>query len=86
MLNNAGAEIILSAAGKTLAWETVGAYDRYQVYRDLKLIAETMERFYTDPVANGTATYQVRGCYDSSDHYGLSNAVETETQREYHEI
>lgn len=86
VLNNAGAEIILSAAGKTLAWETVGAYDRFQVYRDLKLIAETRERFYTDPVANGVASYQVRGCYDSSDHYGLSNAVETETQREYHEI
>ena len=37
-------------------------------------------------MANGGATYQVRGCYDSSDNYGLSNAVETETQREYHEI
>lgn len=86
VLNNAGAEIILSAAGKTLAWDTAGAYDRYQIYRDLKLIAETRERFYTDPVANGTATYQVRGCYDNSNHYGLSNAVETETQREYHEI
>ena len=86
VLNNAGPEIILSAAGKTLAWDTAGAYDRYQVYRDLKLIAETRKRFYTDQVANGTATYQVRGCYDSSDHYGLSNAVETETQREYHEI
>lgn len=86
VLNNAGAEIILSAAGKTLAWKTVGEYDRFQVYRDLKLIVETRERFYTDPVANGTATYQVRGCYDNSDHYGLSNAVETETQREYHEI
>lgn len=86
VLNNTGPGIILSAAGKTLAWDTAGAYDRYQVYRDLKLIAETRERFYTDPVANGTATYQVRGCYDNSDHYGLSNAVETETQREYHEI
>ena len=86
VLNNTGPEIILSAAGKTLAWKTVGEYDRFQVYRDLKLIVETRERFYTDPVANGTATYQVRGCYDNSDHYGLSNAVETETQREYHEI
>lgn len=86
VLNNAGAEITLSAAGKTLAWDTAGAYDRYQIYRDLKLIAETRERFYTDPVANGTATYQVRGCYDNSNHYGMSNAVEAETQREYHEI
>lgn len=86
VLNNTGHEIILSAAGKTLAWKTVGEYDRYQVYRDLKLIAETRERFYTDPVANGMASYQVRGCYDNSNHYGLSNAVETETQREYHEI
>lgn len=86
VLNQTGPRIILSAAGKTLAWETVEAYDRFQVYRDLKLIAETRERFYTDPVANGVASYQVRGCYDSSNHYGLSNAVETETQREYHEI
>lgn len=86
VLNNAGAEITLSAAGKTLAWDTAGAYDRYQIYLDLKLIAETRERFYTDPVANGTTTYQVRGCYDNSNHYGMSNAVETETQREYHEI
>lgn len=86
VLNQTGPKIILSAAGKTLAWETVEAYDRFQVYRDLKLIAETQERVYTDPVANGAATYQVRGCYDSSDHYGLSNAVETETLREYHEI
>ena len=86
VLNNTWPEIILSAAGKTLAWDTAGAYDRYQVYRDLKMIAETRDRFYTDPVANGVASYQVRGCYDNSDDYGLSNAVETETQREYHEI
>lgn len=86
VLNNNGPEIILSAAGKTLAWDTAGAYDRYQVYRDLKLIAETRERFYTDPVANGVASYQVRGCYDNGDDYGLSNTVETETKREYHEI
>lgn len=86
VLNQAGPEIILSAAGKTLAWKTVGEYDRFQVYRDLKLIVETRERFYTDPVANGVASYQVRGCYDGSDYYRLSNTVETETQREYHEI
>ena len=86
VLNNTGPGIVLSASGKTLTWETVGAYDSFQVYRDLKLIAETQERVYTDQIANGIATYQVRGCYDSSDNYGLSNAVETETQREYHEI
>lgn len=86
VVNNAGPEIKLVAAEGTLIWETSGEYDWYQIYRDLELIAETTERTYTDPVANGDATYQVRGCYDSSNNYGLSNAVETETRREYHQI
>lgn len=86
VVNNAGQGIILSAVNGTLTWETSGEYDKYQVYRDLTLIAETTERTYIDPVANGSATYQVRGCYESSNNYGLSNAVETDTRREYHEI
>lgn len=86
VVNNAGQGIILSAVNGTLTWETSGEYDKYQVYRDLTLIAETTERTYIDPVANGSVTYQVRGCYESSNNYGLSNSVETDTRREFHEI
>lgn len=75
--NTPGRAITLAAtAGRetALVWESDG-YDYYIVYRDGTAIAKTQGSSYIDRLAIGEVTYRVRGCYDDSANYGLSNAV-----------
>ena len=70
--------ITLTAEGgidAALSW-TPGNFDFWLVYRDGVAIAKVSEPGYTDAASIGTVRYQVRGCYESSDNYSLSNAVE----------
>lgn len=70
--------ITLNAYGgneATLNWTTSGGYDKFYVYRDGELIAKTTDVHYEDVLTNGTHRYYVRGAYDSSGEYGLSNEV-----------
>lgn len=76
--NMAGSAITLTATGgnqAALTWTTEGAYDKYYIYRDGELIAKTTAASYDDALTNDAHIYQVRGAYDSSGDYGLSNAV-----------
>lgn len=76
--NMAGSEITLNGYNRgyaALTWTTEGAYDKYYVYRDGELIAKTTATSYDDALTNDAHIYQVRGAYDSSGDYGLSNAV-----------
>ena len=76
--NMSGSAITLTATGgnqAALTWTTEGAYDKYYVYRDGELIAKTTATSYDDALTNDAHIYQVRGAYDSSGDYGLSNAV-----------
>lgn len=76
--NMAGSAIALTAMGgnqAALTWTTEGAYDKYYVYRDGELIAKTTATSYDDALTNDAHIYRVRGAYDSSGDYGLSNAV-----------
>ena len=76
--NVPGGAITLTAEGgieAVLSW-TPGSFDYYLVYRDGVAIAKVTEPSYTDAASIGAARYQVRGCYDSSDNYSLSEAVE----------
>lgn len=76
--NVPGGAITLTAEGgieAVLSW-TPGSFDYYLVYRDGVAIAKVTEPGYTDAASIGTVSYQVRGCYDNSDNYSLSEAVE----------
>lgn len=76
--NMAGSEITLNGYNRgyaALTWTTEGAYDKYYIYRDGELIAKTTATSYDDALTNDAHIYQVRGAYDSSGDYGLSNAV-----------
>ena len=76
--NVSGSAIALLAAGgieAELNW-TPGSFDYYLVYRNGVAIAKVTEPGYTDAASIGTVSYQVRGCYDNSDNYSLSEAVE----------
>lgn len=76
--NVPGSSIALLAAGgieAELNW-TPGSFDYYLVYRDGVAIARVTEPSYTDAASIGAVSYQVRGCYDNSDNYSLSDAVE----------
>ena len=78
--NTAGPAINLTAeAGDTvrLSWSAAGGYhyNFYLIYRNGKLIAKTTEHTYTDLRSIGSVSYQVRGCFDTSYNYRLSNAV-----------
>lgn len=76
--NVPGGAITLTAEGgieAALSW-TPGSFDYYLVYRDGVAIAKVTEPGYTDAASIGTVSYQVRGCYDNSDNYSLSEAVE----------
>lgn len=76
--NMAGSAITLTATGGNMAiltWTTEGAYEKYYIYRDGELIAKTTATSYDDALTNDAHIYQVRGAYDSSGDYGLSNAV-----------
>ena len=56
-----------------LSWQTAGSYDFYLIERDGIAIARTGAKEYTDKRSIGSVTYRVRGCYDDSDNYGVSN-------------
>lgn len=76
--NVPGGAITLTAEGgieAVLSW-TPGSFDYYLVYRDGTAIAKVTEPGYTDAASIGAVSYQVRGCYDNSDNYSLSEAVE----------
>ncbi len=76
--NVTGGAITLTAEGgieAALSW-TPGSFDYYLVYRDGVAIAKVTEPSYTDAASIGGVRYQVRGCYDNSDNYSLSEAVE----------
>ena len=57
-----------------LTWQTAGSYDFYLVERDGVAIARTVQMQYIDHTSIGSVTYRVRGCYDESDNYGVSNS------------
>lgn len=84
--NAQGDKITLTANAGELWWNTEGNYGYYLVYRDLDLIGRTSVKNLTDPTANGNVRYQVRGCYNDSDNYGLSNSAEVTVERKYYEI
>lgn len=76
--NVPGGAITLTAEGgieAALSW-TPGSFDYYLVYRDGVSIAKVTEPGYTDAASIGVVRYQVRGCYDNSDNYSLSEAVD----------
>lgn len=76
--NVPGGTITLTAEGgieAALSW-TPGSFDYYLVYRNGAAIAKVTEPSYTDAASIGGVRYQVRGCYDNSDNYSLSEAVE----------
>ena len=76
--NIPGGAITLTAEGgieAALSW-TPGSFDYYLVYRNGVAIAKVTEPSYTDAASIGGVRYQVRGCYDNSDNYSLSEAVE----------
>ena len=76
--NVPGGAITLTAEGgieAALSW-TPGSFDYYLVYRNGVAIAKVTEPSYTDAASIGGVRYQVRGCYDNSDNYSLSEAVE----------
>lgn len=75
--NDPGSSIALQVPGKesaSLNWEAEG-YDYYLVYRNSIPIAKVSGMSYTDDYSVGEALYVVRGCYNSSNNYGLSNMV-----------
>ncbi len=84
--NTAGAAITLTAESGELWWSTSEDYDYYLVYRDLEAVARVTVQNYTDPTANGSVRYQVRGCYDGSNNYALSNTAAVTVERKYYEI
>lgn len=57
-----------------LTWQTDGSYDFYLVERGGVAIASTVQKQYIDHASIGSVTYRVRGCYDESDNYGVSNS------------
>ena len=76
--NVPGGAITLTAEGgieAALSWAP-GSFDYYLVYRDGVAIAKVTEPGYTDAASIGVVRYQVRGCYDNSDNYSLSEAVD----------
>lgn len=57
-----------------LTWQTAGSYDFYLIERDGAAIGRTVQKQYVDHTSIGSVTYRVRGCYDESDNYGVSNS------------
>ena len=69
-----------------LSWQTAGSYDFYMIERDGVAIARTGTKEYTDKRSIGSVTYRVRGCYDDSDNYGVSNSDTVEIMPETNTI
>lgn len=68
-----------------LEWTTAGAYARYYVYRDGLLIGSTTAdvKSYTDILAVGKHSYQIRGAGAGSENYTLSNAADATLKCDY---
>ena len=80
VVNNEGPALMLTVEGHEialLAWQGSG-YDFFVIERDGNPIAKTEDAAYSDIFACGVHTYRVRGCYNSSNNYGLSNSVTAE--------
>lgn len=76
--NVSGAEIALSVEADntiTLQWSTADAYHAYLIYRDGLLIGQTPNTSFKDNFALGDVSYQVRGIYDDTGYYTLSNVA-----------
>lgn len=76
--NQEGDPIELTAAGddsSVLTWETNGAYASFIIYRNGEKIGQTDQRIFTDHFALGAVSYQVRGIYEDSGYYTLSNTA-----------
>lgn len=74
--NTQGTKIELTVSTSyegALSWSTDGDYDFYAVMRDGVTIAREEGKGYTDRTGIGNVAYQVRGCYEASGNYGLSN-------------
>ena len=84
--NVPGAVITLTADAGELWWETDGDYDNYLIYRDLEAVGRTTVKNFTDALANGGVRYQIRGCYNDGNNYGLSNTAAVIVERKYYEI
>ena len=87
--NTPGAAISLNVEASSIAelsWQTTGSYDFYLVYRDGKPIAKLEQTQYTDELSSGSVSYQVRGCYDDSGNYGLSQAVSVQVLADVHMV
>lgn len=87
--NTPGASISLTVQASSVAslsWQTSGSYDFYLVYRNGKPIAKLTQTQYTDELSSGSTTYQVRGCYDSSGNYGISQAVTVDVRADVHMV
>lgn len=69
-----------------LSWQTAGSYDFYLIERDGVAVARTEDKTYTDKRSIGSVTYRVRGCYDDSDNYGVSNSDTAEVLPETNTI
>lgn len=69
--------VLTGGASAVLTWTATG-YDFFVVYRDGVAIAKVTEKSYVDYFSSGKCSYRVRGCYDDSNNYGLSSAVEAE--------
>lgn len=86
VVNVSGAEITLTADEGELWWKTDGDYDHYLIYRDLEAVGRTTVKNFTDALANGGVRYQIRGCYNDSNNYGLSNTAAVTVEHKYYEI
>lgn len=87
--NTPGASITLTVQASSVAdlsWQTSGSYDFYLVYRNGKPIAKLTQTQYTDELSSDSVTYQVRGCYDSSGNYGISQAVTVDVRADVHQV
>lgn len=66
--------LVNAAHEAALSWQTAGSYDFYLIERDGVAIGRTVQKQYVDHTGIGSVTYRVRGCYDESDNYGVSNS------------
>ena len=66
--------LVNAAHEAALSWQTAGSYDFYLIERDGVAIGRTVQKQYVDHTSIGSVTYRVRGCYDESDNYGVSNS------------
>lgn len=87
--NAPGSNILITVQASSVAslsWQTTGSYDFYLVYRDGKPIAKLTQMQYTDELSSGSVVYQVRGGYEDSSNYGISQEVTVEIRADVHQV